>query len=415
MRRTTGYARAVLRRIAATPFVALVAACGGGGDDGDLGPLWVETDVQIADIDGDSRADVLTIALRRDNGQDEGHLMLYRQTTPGTFAAPVSTTVGAYPWRIAVADIDGDGAPDLVITDPGAGVVWLLLQDATSRGRFLAPHALVSGVTAYSAAVADLNQDGAPDVAVKSNANAGRAITVRYQNAAQRGTFGAPVDVALSAFPGALAAGDVDGDGRTDLLAHAYTTLAGVANDPVAGLMVLFQQPGGGFVDSGVLASQVGLNSDRVAIADANGDGRPDLLAALSPWSADFSYKLLVVPQTAARAFGTPVETSLAAVRGNLDAVFTDLNQDGGPDVAVAGFWGEGSTWRARANVLLNDGSAAFALTAAVDVPIAVSTLAAGDLNGDGRKDIVLYGDEQCMVMYQSSTPGVFLPPRALR
>ena len=60
MQRTTAYARTVLRRIAATPFVALVAACGDGGD---LGPLWVETDVRIADIDGDSRADMLTISM----------------------------------------------------------------------------------------------------------------------------------------------------------------------------------------------------------------------------------------------------------------------------------------------------------------------------------------------------------------
>ena len=402
-------------KLCVLPAVSVfLTSCGGGGG-GPSGPLWVETDVKVADIDGDGRADVLTIAMRSENGQEQGYLMLYRQTTPGTFAAPLTTVVGAYPWHMAVADINGDGAPDIVIADPTADVTWLLLQDSTNRGQFLPPQALISGVNSYSVVIADLNNDGVPDVAIPGSTSTSRAITVRYQNPAQRGSFGPPVIVALPAVPSQLAAGDVDGDGLTDLLAYAYTGGGSATSDPVAGLVVLFQQADGGFVDSGVLASQVGLNSYRVAIADANGDGRPDLLAALAPWSENFTGRILVVPQTSARAFGPSLTTPLTGKWVLPDSTFADLNQDGTPDAAVAGFWFEDINVWTGADVLLNDGTGRFAPSAHFEVPIAVGTLTAGDLDGDGRNDLVMYGDGQVMVMYQSTTTGVFLPPRLLR
>jgi FG-GAP-like repeat/FG-GAP repeat len=404
----------VVKLCALPAMLVFLASCGGGGG-GPGGPTWVETDVKVADIDGDGRADVLTIAMRSENGQEQGYLTLYRQTVPGTFAEPLATVVGAYPWRMAVADINGDGAPDLVITDPGADVTWLLLQDPTDRGRFLPPQALISGLNSYSVVIADLNNDGVLDVAVPGSTNTSRAITVRYQNPAQRGSFGPPMIVGLPAAPSQLAAGDVDGDGLTDLLAYAYTGGGNATSDPIAGLVVLFQQTDGGFVDSGVLASQVGLNCDRVVIADVNGDGRPDLLAALTPWSERFTGQILVVPQTSARTFGPSLTTPLTGKWLLPNSTFADLNQDGTADATVAGYWFEDINVWAGADVLLNDGSGRFALSAHFEVPIAVSTLTAGDLDGDGRNDLVLYGDGQVMVMYQSTTPGVFLAPRSLR
>jgi hypothetical protein len=395
-------------------FAALLVACGGGGGDGSPPePHWMETDVKVADVDGDGHADVLAIETRLEYGPAEGRLTLYRQTAPGTFAAPESTPVGVDPWAMAVADINGDRAPDLVITDVEADVIWLLLQDATSRGRFLAPRVLMNDISSYSVVVADLNQDGAPDVAVAASANHGKALTVLYQNAVQRGTFAPPVAISLPGYPRELAAGDVDGDGLADLLMTVSTTVAAVGTDPVVGLEVLFQQPGGGFTDSGVLASQVGLNSDRVAIGDANGDGRPDLLAALKPWRDAFRPMLLALPQTSARAFGAAITTVLD---GEYERVLADLNQDGLADTAAGSMWNSGKyTVDEGITLRFNDGSGVFVFSARVETPTAIFAITAGDLNADGRNDIVLYADEQCIVMYQSTAPGVFLPPRALR
>jgi len=53
-------------------------------------------------------------------------------------------------------------------------------------------------------------------------------------------------------------------------------------------------------------------------------------------------------------------------------------------------------------------------LSATADMPIVVGRVASGDVNGDGRNDIVLSGDEACVVLYQSEAAGVFRAPRTL-
>jgi hypothetical protein len=182
----------------------------------------------------------------------------------------------------------------------------------------------------------------------------------------------------------------------------------------------LFQQPDGSFVASGVLGPQTGVNIERLAIADANGDGRRDLLAYLTPSSTDYGAGLVVVPQIGPRLFGTSVYTPLGAIQGIDDAAFSDLNGDGLADVVVAGFWPESGgplrapNVRSRANLMFNNGSGGFVLSATADMPIVVGRVSGGDVNGDGRNDIVLSGDEACVVMFQSETAGVFRAPRTL-
>jgi hypothetical protein len=399
--------------------MALLIGCGGSMDD--LYPLWVPTDVAVADVDGDGRADVLTLAqLAFSLNQREGRLLVYRQTTTaGVFAPPTTTVVVRYPWRLSVADIDGDGRADVVATDPEARRTWLLRQSAVRPATFEAPQTLFDDVLGQEAAIGDFNGDGVPDVALTDSTAGSRRLLLRYQDALQRGVFGAPAALALPGVARNLAAGDVDGDGRTDLLSWVISAGGGV-DPPVGALVVAFQEASGAMTLSAPQATTTGGNAVRLAIAAADGDGRPDLLAYLTPYSTDYRARLLSVPQSSlpGRGFGSPTVTSLVEVRGLDDAALADLDQDGRADAAMVGAFpvGEPTHVESRVNLWRNLGQGAFSASAALASPTAVSRVAAGDINQDGRVDLVLLDNRnQCLVMPQTGLPGSFLAPRALR
>lgn len=403
------------RRLALITLLSAFAGCGGGDESADIGPIWIETDVAAVDLDEDGRTDVVTLASYSTGYlQNQGYLLVYGQTaTPGVFAAPATYVVGQYPWHIAIGDIDGDGSPDIVVTDVNAKTVWLLFQDPARRGEFKAPQPLLTGVNAYDAVIADLNNDGAPDVAVADTTTS--QVLIRYQNPVERGAFDAQENLALPGRAAQLAAGDIDADGLSDLLAWVYTSPLGVY--PATGGFVAAYQRTGGFDVSSVLASQTGQNVGRLAVADVNGDGRNDLFAYETPFSTDFSARLAVVPQSAVpRAYDPPLFTSLAGVQGIDDAALADLNRDGSPDAAVVGFFPVGSPSRVEShlNLFVNSGAGSFTLSSVVSLPIATSRVAAGDLDGDGRTDLVLLGDKnRALVMFQASS-GELLAPRPL-
>lgn len=396
-------------------LVFFFSGCGGGGGSDLIGTIWVPTDVIVTDINGDGRTDILTLAMRSTGyGTEKGYLLVYLQTdVSGVFAKPVAYEVGRYPWRMALGDINGDTAPDLVIGDPTANTVWLVLQDGSHPGQFLTPESLISGASYYEAVIGDFNADGVPDVATASHT---QGVVIRYQNPTVRGSFEPQVVLPLSGRIFNLTAGDVDGDGLADMLGWVYTNPIGVY-PPTAGFVILYQNPGGGFDISDMIAQQTGFNVGRLAITDFNADGQPDLFAFQTPYSSDYTAQLAVVPNAGGRSFSAPVYTSLAGVKGNDDAAVADLNQDSLPDTTIAGFWPEsGSTGtssvKSAAYQLNNTGQGTFSMFNAFPMPFAVSRVGVNDLNGDGRNDIVTVG-ESCIVMMQTDS-GTFSGPTVL-
>ena len=381
-------------------LLALAGCGGGGGGGGDadwLYPLSVPTDIVVADVDQDGRADVVTLAqYAASASRREGRLTVHRQTSQGIFAAPESYVVGVYPWRLAAGDIDGDGSIDVVVADVDSRAVWLLVQDAARRGRFLAPSRVASDVYAYDLVIDDLNGDGAPDVAVADGQQNAARLVMLYQMSDQRGSFQPAVSLTL---PGsastAIASGDLDGDGRADLLVAIALAASGTTPNKILGISL--QRSDGTMGPFTTMAPQRGLNVPRLAVTDYDGDGRNDLFAYFTPSSSDYRAKLTVLLQGAAPGVFTPaVDTPLADVKGLDDAVFTDLDGDARPDAAVVGFFpvGSPSTVQARLNRFTQSGGGAFAVTASHDVPISASRVTAGDVDDDSRNEIVVLGPE---------------------
>jgi hypothetical protein len=177
--------------------------------------------VAVGDLNGDGVPDV---ALTDFSGVKV--LMHVGPASEVAYAAPVSVftqtananVAGAN--LIAIADVNGDGFNDLVITDPGptgcgAPTVSVLLQDAANPGHFLPAVAYPRGGCnpAESIVVKDVNDDGHPDIVVGGV----NGVTVLLQNAASPGAF---LTATAYSAPDAneIAVADVNGDGYPDIV-----------------------------------------------------------------------------------------------------------------------------------------------------------------------------------------------------
>jgi hypothetical protein len=231
-------------------------------------PTWIA----LADLDGDGDADVVSA------NADSNDLTIFHQLDQGTFAsAPV--TVGGIPATnrpifVAVADVDGDGALDLVATNQGRDVtIFFQLAGGTFAAEPLTLGGLPTTNFPNSAVVADLDGDGDQDIASANGVSNNLTIFFHWT----------PGSFASSPFnlgglpttngPVSLSAGDLDADGDQDLVSANH-----LGND----LTVFFQLSPGTFATTPLVLGGSGT-TDRpssVTIADLDGDGDPEVVSA---------------------------------------------------------------------------------------------------------------------------------------
>lgn len=408
------------------PALALLAACGSASDGRPMA-IDMGTEVLVRDLDRDGRPDIVALTHRLGDQPVRGHLRVLHQRSDGVFEQADSVDFGCYPWSMTAADIDGDGLDDLVIADvgshgcsePGSGnALYLLRQDRTRPGRLLPPQKLLANVYAYRAVIADLDGDGLPDIAFGDSRRGGHALRLLRQDPLQRGRFTAPVALDVGGSLSELAAGDVDGDGRADLFALLYAASSGYV--PNNRLVLMLQNADGTLAPPRTLAAQSGLNPQRLAIADVDADGRADLLAHLTPFSTDYGALLRVLVQgPAPGTWSAPVDTGIAWMLGVDGTAFGDLDGDRRTDAVLAGSWPESGgpyaapNIRSRVNVVRATGAGQWQHVAAIDVAPQPDAVAIGDLDGDGRADLVLHDGRTLWAMRQE-TPLGFTAPRAL-
>lgn len=207
----------------------------------------------VADLNGDGALDVIL-------GGDLGLQVLFN-TGNGALGAKVAYPM---PYQVgcpAVADVNGDGVPDVIVPDPFHVQVML----NAGAGVLSAPVAFAAGPSPDAMAVADLNGDGRPDLVVGEMGPSPLSVLLN----AGSGTFSAPMSLPDQILATSVAIGDVDGDGKPDLV-----VAAGIA--PM--VQVLLNQGGGVFTAAGALGGA--LDPAAVKLADLNGDGRLDLVFA---------------------------------------------------------------------------------------------------------------------------------------
>jgi hypothetical protein len=368
-------------------------------------PGWNTEVVAVADLDGDGPLDVLSATTVFTTVYQPGYLTVRRQsrTSPGTFDPPLRTSTCLDPTALTLGDLDGDGRLDVAVAcgaTAGTGFeVALHLQTSSQPVTFGPPTSLSTGdAQPSSIRLADLDGDGRLDVVVGARTGTGLLVFFQQPAPAPPATFIAPVTLEVGTAPVAVAAGDLTGAGRLDLVA---TTADGRA------VVLLHDAVPGSFLPAA--SYPAGVRPVAVEIADLDGDGHPDLLMA------DGKGSLLVMTQRAGGGAFDPVTARDVLDSATVALSVADLDLDGRLDVVVASAGPPG--WPGSVAVFKQAPAPAAAGTL---LPPAIYTgyqgplsVVAADVNADGLPDLVI-ADGLAAIRFQDPG-GQFLPPTWLR
>ncbi len=382
-------------RLLAIPCLVLIAGspavAGGGPECGhrsaalsfveapgspiDVGPMAGRP--AVADCNRDGNPDIV-VACGTCCGSSpdprSGHVAVLLGDGKGGFrmAEGVPVKVAPSVRKLALGDLDGDGAVDVVAAEHDSYDVTVLLGDG--RGGFRPGTVVATGSGArphtHDIALADVNADGRLDV-ITTSAN-DNAIPVLLGDG--RGGFapapGSPFATGRHPYDG-ISVRDLNGDGSIDI---AVPLLA------AGKIGILWGDGRGGFVSAADARYPVGERPGYTAAGDINGDGYPDVLATHD--DVGMVDVLLGGPAGKFRfAEGSPIRLTSAVWGIDLG----DVDGDGDLDAALGAMMG------ANPVVLLGDGRGGFveargAVTGSGQAPN-YTTLA--DLDRDGRLDLV--------------------------
>jgi cysteine-rich repeat protein len=373
-----------------------------------------------ADFDEDGRLDILTEYSSRRQAP-----LLFMATGPGTFAAPqtlldatfgplatfdvdkdghfdIASCGGTAPCRVlygdgegnlaeapfspadivggdltagVAADLDGDGTIDVVgvsKADDQAVVLFRPLGHTAPTRRNLSP-----GRKPGALAVGDLNGDGLPDIVVLNTGSHDMSV---FRNTGARAFTESPVRLKTEGTkPSDLALADLDGDGDLDAAVAVAAFDPGLDPQTRPGV-VRFRNDGTGNLTALRMPLLVtGSDPQSVALGDLNGDGVPDIVTANT--GSDSLSVFLTLP-----GGGYTGTTFPSGGNGPTDVEIAYLDDDGHADLVVV---------HKNSNELvvhLNDGSGGFAIASAL-VPtgrLTTQGLCTGDFDGDGLADVAI-------------------------
>jgi RHS repeat-associated protein len=357
------------------------------------------THVVIADVNGDGHQDL--VVDDGDNTTGDYSVRIELGSGSGTVTESAGYVVPNRPGRLVVTDLNGDGKPDIVVGQGAAGVAVLLNNGS---GTFGAPTLYAANFPSGSSngsvdglALGVLTSNGIPDIVtgdgnISDGSSSGGYYSVllgngdgTFQPAHSYGPFNPPFPNGGTYGMQGIALGDFNGDGRVDIAA-AIGVSSSVGQ---TGVEVLLGNGDGTFTYETAYATGDYLNgTENVTVGDLNTDHKLDIIVSIVSCGGDDGNETSVLTGKGDGTFGQPANLGNSCVVG--DQVLTDINGDGVPDLAVVtGDSPLDSNTFLHVFTANGDG----ALTDAGEYPTAPglgsSGIAAGDLNGDGKPDLV--------------------------
>jgi hypothetical protein len=337
-----------------------------------------------ADVNADGKQDIIAT---RQVGPKQVTVLLNTSSigasTP-TFSAATDFTVGGGNYStIATADFNNDGKPDIVASEVFTSTVRVLLNttlDGAATPSFSAYTSFATGTDTWSVTTSDVNGDGKPDMVTANLNNTVSVLLNTTANGAATPTFTSKTDFTVGAGPYSVAIGDVNGDGKPDVVTVNYsaTTVSVLLNTTANGA----ETPS--FTSKTDFA--VGNTPYSVEINDLNGDNKPDIVTGNQGANT-----VSVLLNTTSNGAATPTfsaKTDFAVGTSPVWVTIADFDGDNKPEIVTA------NQSANTISVLLNttsNGAATPTFSAKTDFAVGTSpsSVANADFNGDNKPDIV--------------------------
>jgi FG-GAP-like repeat/FG-GAP repeat len=343
----------------------------------------------IGDVNGDGRPDVITNTSQTFQGT--GNMQVFLNKGSATFQehnAGISLGISA------VGDLNGDGKADIVGTN-GQGYEALL---SNGNGTFTVAGS--SGDYVFNAfdpiVIGDFNKDGHPDIAIMDS-DKGTSILLGKGDGSF--TLKSQLKSVFPGYPGglpntlprAMAFADMNHDGKLDLVSYSisyYLSPSSVTptNFPFGFVSVNIGNGDGTFKSAPNYSVTIGEPGGNLAVGDFTGDGNPDVIeGGFDQMNAVSTGFMQMVLGSASGALQAPVNTLSA---DPFSIVHADFNHDGIQDVAVVNQGCAGCN--TTVSVYLGSGKGYFNAPKTFTIAQSQGSIAAGDINGDGKIDLVV-------------------------
>jgi hypothetical protein len=361
-------------------------------------------ELSIADVNNDGKLDVLVTG----NDTAGGEAQIFLGNGDGTFTEgelvgrPILNLLFRSLTNAVIADVNKDGCPDVVGTDTLAEAVIFLGNCTSAFDHSTTPPVYGMGDFPFGLAVADLDGDGFPDLIIggiqrpldTTGYASGNTVGVRLNDG--HGHFG-PLRL-YRGDPGifALTVGDLAGNGRPEIITanQDANTITVYLNNGLAD----FGQPAGGYdgEEEGVGLGPINSPDSVVTPTDFDGDGIPDLALIEFPDSTTNLLQAAILLGQGNGKFAPPVKTPMFNGKYQIaDFVFADFRKTGQKDFVGLAFDDTGFCNPPQLLYAKNAGAGHLATPVPITFPVvnacfAVGVIGVGDFNHDGKLDFVL-------------------------